>query len=139
MVNLLQCFITLSSVDVKQLIDLRIALEPFFIKDVVKFITEDDIKILEAILENENKAEINASFHEELVKISNNKVYELIFEMLIPALMSIQKISLVGKMGGSGENILDHYSVLNALKNKNGDKASALMEEHLRKLKSEFE
>ena len=141
MISLLQCFVALSSVDVKQIIDLRIALEPFFIRNMAEQITDEDVNRLELILENcdVTKAEENAAFHEELAKISKNNVYDLIFRMLIPAIMSIQKVSLGGKMGVSGENIQDHYSVLNELKNKNGEKASALMKEHLRKLRNEFE
>lgn len=65
--------------------EFRIAIETYAMGNVVKYITDEDIEALEEIIELQHNSylekdahgflELDAHFHNELIKISNNKLF----------------------------------------------------------------
>ncbi|MBO8154038.1 FadR/GntR family transcriptional regulator [Thermovirga sp.] len=99
---------------------------------------EKDIKKLEKILDKEKElqkpdTDIHAKFHDAIVELSGNKLLLQIYNS-IRSEISLQrkkfaKFSVEDLKSFSAQ----HYEILNAIKNKNAEKARSLMEKHILK------
>lgn len=124
--------------DLLEIYECREALESMAGKLAVQNITENDIQILEHILEecdqtNEIKKiiELNTIFHNEILRISANERLKKLLNDLTSVILYDRDISnryLIRRY----EIQKEHIEILEALKEKNADKSSKLISQHIR-------
>ena len=125
----------------ESLIDMRVAIETFSLRQAIHYINESDIFALEEIIkEQENAREENniylfrekdAEFHHYLLKVTDNyyflKMFSEVYELQFTAR---KKPTSKDEMK---ELILDHKSIYNYLKREEVDQAVTLLTKHLNK------
>lgn len=127
------------------LFDTRIILERAVSRLAAVNRTEEDLLEIHHILsqatesydnkDKEKQANFDFLFHKSLVSSTKNKVLVMLVE-IISGLLNEQIEATRSKLSTSPEVLErfhhEHYSIYEAIKEKNADKAEQLMEEHLR-------
>ncbi len=120
---------------------IRTFIEPEVVKICAEKITDEEIEYLEKnvlAMEQEPDGEtfisdLDIAFHKKLVDITGNKIISLIVEIVQTALINIKRIVHTDKeflqMVCS-----DHKKIVNALREHNPKKASAVMLDHINKV-----
>lgn len=126
---------------VKVILDLmqfRTIIEPALVKLAALNAGEEEIenlsklesKIEDAYKDNADTTEFDTQFHITIAKCSHNHVVELIFPILMKTIPEVNKYTKKSLMEGT---ISDHRAIIQAIKDRNGDLAEALMQQHLRR------
>lgn len=137
-----------SSKEIKDVIELRIALEIFAVKLAIQRILPSEInelKILVAKMEKAVKKEdimkashFNSLFHDKIVLASKNKE---LFEVMEPIKNKIYhfRIISISTPNRLKESLKEHKEILNALISKNAELAQKLISQHIQKVGSIIE
>ncbi|ORC38434.1 hypothetical protein B4O97_01365 [Marispirochaeta aestuarii] len=135
--DLLLPIFALGKKDVLDVLKFRLITEPSFMPYVVENATEKDLQDLEAILEKmksstsnmRKHAQLDEQFHFKLTEIVNNsvvyKVYRVLFEIFNSAWNEVCNIL------GPDAGIHYHARLLQAIRNRNKQKAEEIMREHV--------
>lgn len=126
---------------VKVILDLmqfRTIIEPALVKlaalnageEEIENLSQLETKIEDAYRANEDTSEYDTQFHITIAKCSHNHVVELIFPILMKTIPEVNKYTKKSLMEGT---ISDHRAIIQAIKDRNGDLAEALMQQHLRR------
>lgn len=137
--NLLLDAFKMEKITVNEFIDSRLVIEKAIINKAIDNATDDDIKELQTNLvqakEKINKKElatdINFEFHSLLAKSSQNNVF-IILESAINAIHHTLRVRSNVDLASSKAAMLAHGKILEALINKDREKAIALMDKHVR-------
>lgn len=124
--------------DLLEIYECREALEGMVGKLAARNITDKDIEILEEILEKcdsaekpESLIELNTEFHNELLRIADNKRLKKMLEDLMTVILYDRGIS--NRYGVRRQEITtEHIEILKCLKNREEEKVSELMQQHIR-------
>ncbi|MDK2783280.1 MAG: hypothetical protein PWQ32_869 [Thermococcaceae archaeon] len=127
--------------EIREIYDIRIALEEFVVKEIAPFIKDEDISKLESLLKEQaayldppdpskfHKAD--REFHAYLLQMYGNSMIREFMNNLRDRIY-LANISLLK----SSENIKlfyeEHVRIKNALKERDGEKAAAAMDTHLK-------
>jgi DNA-binding GntR family transcriptional regulator len=137
-----------SSKEIKDVIELRIALEVFAVKLAIKRILPNEInelKILIVKMEKAVKKEdmlkasyLNSLFHDKIVLASKNKELFKVMEPIKNKIYHFRIISIFtpSRLKGSYK---EHKGILNALISKNAELAQKLISQHIQKVGSIIE
>jgi len=131
--------------EARELYDARILIEPYLVKKAAEFITKKKIKIIDGIQKKYQKmaAEpysrgrllVDKSFHLEIMEHGDNsqllRIVDGIFDLLIVR-RSILHLSQSRPYMAHKE----HSEICEALKNRDGKKASQLMKKHINIVKN---
>jgi len=132
-----------SSMEIKDVIELRIALEVFAVKLAIKRILPNEIneiKILVAKMEKAVKrkdimkaSHLNSLFHDKIVRASKNKE---LFEVMEPIKNKIHHFRIISIFTPNRlkESLKEHKEILNALINKDDELAQKLMVKHIQEV-----
>ena len=126
---------------VKVILDLmqfRTIIEPALVKlaalnageEEIENLSKLETKIEDAYKDNADTTEYDTQFHITIAKCSHNHVVELIFPILMKTIPEVNKYTKKSLMEGT---ISDHRAIIQAIKDRNGDLAEALMQQHLRR------
>ncbi len=135
----------ISKKEVDESITIRSALEKAILKETCKKITDKDIEILEEIIKKQreafnegnciNKFLYDDEFHKHIIAISQ---YEKAWNIILNLKGCLDRVRylLIGSNVILKEEIVDdHIALLEALKERNAEKAGSIMEEHLEHLR----
>lgn len=125
--------------DLLEIYECREALEGMVGKLAAQNVTNEDIKILEQILNKCEKTEhpqdlieLNTEFHNELLKIANNKRLKKLLNDLMTVILYDRGIS--NRYAVRRQEIIEeHIEILKYLRLKDEKKVSELMQLHIRK------
>lgn len=138
------CFIALKQITLEELLEVRLVLETRIAELVAQKVAMDkdmlaEIEKLEELLDRikdaegdmDKIAESYVDFHIELAKCTKNSAFYEMIQMLRPALIQSQYITLkkeAVRKGGADEG---HRSILEAIKGGDSEKAKKLMQKHI--------
>ena len=137
-----------SSKEIKDVIELRIALEVFAVKLAIQRILPNEINELKILIAKMEKAvekvdmmkasHLNSLFHDKIILASKNKE---LFEVMEPIKNKIHHFRIISiftpnRLEGS---LKEHKAIFNALKNKDDESAQRLMAEHIQEVGSIIE
>lgn len=121
----------------------RIFIEPEIVKICAEKATEEDIKSLEALIqemeqepEGENfMSDLDSAFHKKLVDITGNKILSLLVESVQIALINIKRIVHTDKA------FLDmvcqgHRKIVAAIRQQDPDQAAIAMVDHIKEVEA---
>jgi GntR family transcriptional regulator, transcriptional repressor for pyruvate dehydrogenase complex len=119
------------------LTEVRMAIETEVVKKAAEKATREEILQLEATIEeirqNPNDHVLcvgeDMKFHDLLVKISNNPIFEI---MISPLTELLQESRMMTIKSGVDHIIKGHEQILEAIKKKDQEKASRAMRDHLK-------
>lgn len=133
--------VVVKGIDQKDLLEIyecREALESMAGKLAVQNITENDIQILDSILKECDKTneikkiiELNTIFHNEILRIAANERLKKLLNDLTSVILYDRNISnryLIRRF----EIQKEHLEILEALKERDSDKSSKLISQHIR-------
>lgn len=121
--------------DYQDIFELRILIEKYAIVKATQFFTDDDIKIMEDLVEigytgdSEEVMEANKLFHEKIVNATKNNFMIETFNQMQSIIYLFRKTVLYQKRPGL---IDEHKEIVLAIKDRNGEKAERLIEDHLK-------
>jgi DNA-binding FadR family transcriptional regulator len=131
--------LTLSVISAANVTEVRLILEVGIVPLVCDRATEDDLTALEKICERSEAAlgsgdysmDISLEFHTAVAQATHNPALEMLIESFRgPILMSLQQAKdAAPEMGGLGTK--EHEQFIEAVRQRNADKASRIMREHL--------
>jgi DNA-binding FadR family transcriptional regulator len=131
--------LTLSVISAADVTEVRLILEVGIVPLVCDRATEDDLTALEKICERSEAAlgsgdysmDISLEFHTAVAQATHNPALEMLIESFRgPILMSLQQAKdAAPEMGGLGTK--EHEQFIEAVRQRNADKASRIMREHL--------
>jgi len=137
-----------SSKEIKDVIELRIALEVFAVKLAIQRILPNEINELKILIAKMEKAvkkvdmmkasHLNSLFHDKIILASKNKE---LFEVMEPIKNKIHHFRIISiftpnRLEGS---LKEHKAIFNALKNKDDKSAQRLMAKHIQEVGSIIE
>jgi len=137
-----------SSKEIKDVIELRIALEVFAVKLAIQRILPNEINELKILIAKMEKAvkkvdmmkasHLNSLFHDKIILASKNKE---LFEVMEPIKNKIHHFRIISiftpnRLEGS---LKEHKAIFNALKNKDDESAQRLMAKHIQEVGSIIE
>lgn len=121
--------------DYQDIFELRILIEKYAIVKATQFFTDDDIKIMEDLVEigytgdSGEVMEANKLFHEKIVNATKNNFMIETFNQMQSIIYLFRKTVLYQKRPGL---IDEHKEIVLAIKDRNGEKAERLIEDHLK-------
>lgn len=121
--------------DYQDIFELRILIEKYAIVKATQFFTDDDIKIIEDLVEigytgdSGEVMEANKLFHEKIVNATKNNFMIETFNQMQSIIYLFRKTVLYQKRPGL---IDEHKEIVLAIKDRNGEKAERLIEDHLK-------
>ncbi|WP_156856350.1 GntR family transcriptional regulator [Oceanobacillus sp. AG] len=121
--------------DYQDIFELRILIEKYAIVKATQFFTDDDIKIMEDLVEigytgdSEEVMEANKLFHEKIVNATKNNFMIETFNQMQSIIYLFRKTVLYQKRPGL---IDEHKEIVLAMKDRDGEKAERLIEDHLK-------
>lgn len=126
---------------IPNLVEVRLVLEPKIAAIATKRITEEQIKRIEAILQNMSAAidrgekgfSEDEQFHLELAQSTNNKALSTIYEMCRKLLSETVKTVLQKTPGQPRIALEDHHKILEAIKMHDETLAATRMHDHLKR------
>ncbi len=124
-----------------ELQDARVIFESSIAREVAKVATTQDIEELDRILlkqkdaidDNNRFLELDLEFHTKMISILNNQLLTTITNAVFSWLRDY-RIQLVSAHGVEELTIKEHYSILDAIKEKDPDKAEKNIKKHLLRL-----
>jgi len=132
----------LSFKDIRDIFEVRKALEVIAVKTAVNRITEDDFKQIEQNFNNlslkleegnltkEDFTEVDMNVHELIFDRCDNNYAKGIFEEIKLKIKQYQYLSYES-LNDTSESILQHLEILNLLRNKDIDKLIATLNSHI--------
>jgi DNA-binding GntR family transcriptional regulator len=137
-----------SSREIKDVIELRIALEVFAVKLAIQRILPNEINELKILVAKMEKAvkrkdimkasQLNSLFHDKIILASKNKEFSEVTEPIKNKIYHFRIIS-ISTPNRLEESLKEHKDILNALINKNIKLAQRLMSKHIQKVGSIIE
>lgn len=121
--------------DYQDIFELRILIEKYAIVKATQFFTDDDIKIMEDLVEigytgdSGEVMEANKLFHEKIVNATKNNFMIETFNQMQSIIYLFRKTVLYQKRPGL---IDEHKEIVLAMKDRDGEKAERLIEDHLK-------
>ena len=120
------------------LLQFRSIIEPALVRLAAKNATDGEIEALCRYEDNIEKAymagtdttEDDIQFHITIARCSHNHVVELVFPILMKAIPAVNRYTKKSLMEGT---ISDHRAIIQAIRDKNGELAEALMQQHLKR------
>ena len=135
--GLISDVLNLQNYDFFSLVETRVVLEMNAIRLCAERWTEIDMKNLEKSLANflrdfdtPNRISSDFAFHRTIAETSHNPVFKAMLMIVIPDIMIIYQRDRI--CGPNTEVIKEHELMLQAIKNRNGDEAARLMQQHLK-------
>ena len=133
---------------IKDIIDIRCVLEPLAVKLMIERCTDDDIKVLRKIYEATLKAvaehdvakcaKYDERFHNKIFEYSRNKFLIDINKKIESSLKSFRSRTFY--IAHNMDNLaLAHGAIMEAIENKDVDKAVASMKSHINLITSDLE
>ncbi|PLS16134.1 hypothetical protein CVD28_19025 [Bacillus sp. M6-12] len=129
---------------IHQLLEARMTLEPYTAFIAAQKITENEIKEIEEIHEeyigavNSGKIDdiviLDESFHLKIFKVSRNEILELFYTSIVPALKDYRK-NVFSPTTNPQTSVEAHSNIINALKERNSQKAFGAMRDHIEEAK----
>jgi len=132
----------LSFKDIRDIFEVRKALEVIAVKTAVNRITEDDLKQIEQNFNNlslkleegkltkEDFTEVDMNVHELIFNRCDNNYAKGIFEEIKLKIKQYQYLSYES-LNNTNESILQHLEILDLLRNKDIDKLIATLNNHI--------
>jgi len=134
--GLISDVLNLQSYDFFSLVETRILLEEKAIRLCAERSTDKDIKKLEKALQNyldffdsADRVSYDFAFHRAIAEASHNPVIKAMLMIVIPDILDIYQRDRI--CAPSTEVTNEHLELLNAIKNKDGELAAKLMNQHL--------
>lgn len=135
----------IGSVDSKDLFDFRLAIESYAAYFAAKNITADNAGDLTASLEEMRRTKdseetskeflsANYRFHKELVKLSGNQMYIILYNTMNDMLGQLVR-SYPYSAESTHESYQEHYQIYQAIVSHNAERAFQLEREHLSRLR----
>lgn len=135
----------ISKKEINESITIRAALEKAILKETCKKITDKDVEILENILKKQlkafdegnckNKFFYDDEFHKHIILISEyEKAWHIILN-LKGCLDRVRYLLIGSNVILKKEIVNDHFEILEALKERDGEKAGVIMDIHLEHLR----
>lgn len=120
------------------LMQFRSIIEPALVKLAAQKSSPEEIstlcnledKIEEAYSANQDTTFFDTQFHITIAKCSHNHVVELVFPILMKTIPAVNQYTQKSLMDGT---ITDHRSIIQAIKDGNGELAEAIMKQHLKR------
>lgn len=136
-----------SAEEARSIFEARRTIEPTIIRNVCRFSTKDDIVHLKRLFQREKLERINGNrhqairlsgeFHTSLAGMGRNQVFERIVNQLVARTSLI--IGLYGKRDQFHCAEDEHEELLHAIAERDQDKASALMLNHIHHIEHELD
>lgn len=130
----------ISTKDINDIYVVRSYLEGLCARWACENITKEQIEALEEVIylsdfhagrdNHEQIVELDNKFHELLYKASGSKILSHVLSDYHHYVQRVRKITL-SSMERAAESNKEHTAILNAIKNRDGDKAEALANEHM--------
>ncbi len=128
-------------VSMKEIMEVRTLLESYIARKATENITEEQIAQLQSeidkmalLMENgENGSTQENAFHQGLAEAAGNSVLTGVYRFCEGLLNSTQHSTWLGARAGGSPNtaVRDHQAILDAIRERNPDKAEQLMRGHL--------
>ena len=120
------------------LLQFRNIIEPALVRLAAQKATEGEIEALcmyednieKAYREGNDTTEDDIQFHITIARCSHNHVVELVFPILMKTIPAVNQYTRKTLMEGT---IADHRSIIQAIKDRNGELAEAIMKQHLKR------
>jgi GntR family transcriptional regulator, transcriptional repressor for pyruvate dehydrogenase complex len=135
--GLISDVLNLQSYDFFSLVETRIVLETNAIRLCAERWNENDMKNLEKAHANylrdfdtPNRIGSDFAFHRTIAEVSHNPVFKAMLMIVIPDIMTIYHRDRI--CAPSQEVTNEHELMLQAIKNRDGEKAEKLMKQHLK-------
>ncbi|MFA9371915.1 MAG: FadR/GntR family transcriptional regulator [Labilibaculum antarcticum] len=121
------------------LVETRVNMELFSVRAAAERRTEDDLRDIEKALEAyEEKANNNLPaenedflFHLKIAEASHNAVVKAMMLIILPDILAIYRRENVCGEDAMAITLREHRAIIEAIKEKDSDKAALLMSEHL--------
>lgn len=130
----------ISAEDVKDIFDVRLAIEGLAVKKSAEKVTDEQLKILEETVELQefytarNDADhiknMDSRFHEKIYECCNSSTYSEILSLLHKKTQRYRMLSVENEQRAK-EAVKEHRKILNALISRDGEKAKKLTEQHI--------
>ncbi len=130
----------ISSSDLRDIYDIRIAIEGMAAEKTAENITEEQLKRLEEIVELQefytNKSDtdhiknMDTEFHEYIYECCGSSVYMATLSILHKKIQRFRRLSVENRKRAKNA-VKEHKKILNALKEHNGPLAKTLTEQHI--------
>lgn len=134
--GLISDVLNLQSYDFFSLVETRVLLEVNAIKLCAERSTEKDINKLEKAHENylkyfetPDRVSYDFAFHRAIAEASHNPVFKAMLMIVIPDIMAIYQRDRICAPNVAVSD--EHQQMLDAIKNKDGERASEIMTKHL--------
>ncbi|MFW6007157.1 MAG: GntR family transcriptional regulator [Bacillota bacterium] len=136
---------SLSKADIKEIFETKKVLESYLVAEACKKRTQEDVKKMNKYLDNMEKAakdenvdrwvENDLKYHDLVYKIAKNKRAYKIVNNLNEQWHRL-KLSFIALEKRTSTSVIEHRNITEAIKEKDCEKASKNMKEHLDKVKN---
>jgi DNA-binding GntR family transcriptional regulator len=125
--------------DLKQISEIRILLEPYCAAQAAMYATSDDIVVLEALSQEQSQIpsdqpkqlfDLDHKFHHAIARAAKNKYLAEILEDFYGYSRRVWFLVLP-HLGFLSTAVESHLEMVQAIKNKNGEKAAQIMQDHV--------
>jgi DNA-binding GntR family transcriptional regulator len=127
--------------EVKEIYDLRIAIEEFVVKELAELLSEDDFRVLEESLKKQEKAlekrdaiafhEEDRKFHDYFMRSYGNTMIVDFISKLRDRIEGIN-VHLLRQPGNMNLFFREHGRIFEALRRRDAEEAARAMDEHLK-------
>lgn len=127
--------------EVKEIYDLRIAIEEFVVKELAELLSENDFRVLEESLKKQEKALDNRdaiAFHEEDRKFHDYFMRSYGNTMIVDFISKLRdriegiNVHLLRQPGNMNLFFREHGRIFEALRRRDAEEAARAMDEHLK-------
>ncbi len=146
--NFMQDMFSMGNIKVSELTEVRMAIEPFFVKIAVERITNNSLKLMEQnIIEakeclktnNQNDTRlINLEFHRLIANVSGNSLMSFLVNSIMD-IMDANITSIPIPLIPIKNTIHFHEKIYRAIKARDSDRAYKLMLEHIQDIQTALE
>ena len=125
--------------DLKQISEIRVLLEPYCAAQAAMHATSDDIVVLEALSQEQSQIpsdqpkqlfDLDHKFHHAIARAAKNKYLAEILEDFYGYSRRVWFLVLP-HLGFLSTAVESHLEMVQAIKNKNGEKAAQIMQDHV--------
>ena len=125
--------------DLKQISEIRVLLEPYCAAQAAMYATSDDIVVLEALSQEQSQIpsdqpkqlfDLDHKFHHAIARAAKNKYLAEILEDFYGYSRRVWFLVLP-HLGFLSTAVESHLEMVQAIKNKNGEKAAQIMQDHV--------
>lgn len=126
-----------SSNGIKELMEVRLIIEPSLAKLAVENATDEEIKKIEKYCIEKDSYTLNegVKFHMSIVKLSKNRILYTLLSSIIDEIEAqrFMYIENYTKTGALDKSLEEHREIYSALKNRDGEAIYSLLYEHISK------